>query len=63
MRSLSATQLAAIAGHHAAAFEIIPDADRALDAALAEASPDDAIVITGSLYLIGQLRARLVGGS
>ena len=62
-RSLSATQLAAIAGHHAAGFEIIPDADQALDAALARAAPDDVIVVTGSLYLIGQLRGRLLRGS
>ena len=62
-RALSAKELAAIAGHHAAGFEIIPDADRALDAALARSAPDDAIVITGSLYLIGQLRGRLRGSS
>jgi dihydrofolate synthase/folylpolyglutamate synthase len=62
-RSISATQLAAVAGHHAAEFQIIADADQALDAALAKAAPDDAIFVTGSLYLIGQLRGRLLRSS
>ena len=55
-RAVSAARLAEIAGHHAARFSVIPDAERALEHALAEASPKDAIFITGSLYLIGQLR-------
>jgi dihydrofolate synthase/folylpolyglutamate synthase len=57
-RAISAAQLAKIAGHYAASFEIIPDAGQALEAALAKAEPDDAIFITGSLYLVGQLRRR-----
>ncbi len=55
-RAVSATQLAEIAGHHAARFSVVPDAERAFEHALAEAAPDDAIFITGSLYLVGQLR-------
>jgi len=55
-RAISATQLAEIAGHHAAHFCVIPDAEHALEHALAEAAPQDAIFITGSLYLVGQLR-------
>jgi dihydrofolate synthase/folylpolyglutamate synthase len=55
-RAISAAQLAEIAGHHAARFSVIPDAERALDAALARAAPEDAIFVTGSLYLVGQLR-------
>jgi dihydrofolate synthase/folylpolyglutamate synthase len=55
-RAVSATQLAEIAGHHAARFSVIPDAEPAFEHALAEAAPDDAIFITGSLYLVGQLR-------
>jgi folylpolyglutamate synthase/dihydropteroate synthase len=31
-------------------------AERALDHVLANARPEDAIFITGSLYLVGQLR-------
>jgi dihydrofolate synthase/folylpolyglutamate synthase len=55
-RAISAAQLAEIAGHHARHFSIIPDAERALDYALAKAAPEDGVLITGSLYLIGQLR-------
>ena len=55
-RAVSAPQLAEIAGHHAARFSVIPDAQRAFERALAQAAPEDAIFITGSLYLVGQLR-------
>src|SRR6267143_1812722 len=55
-RAVSATQLAEIAGHHAARFSVIPDAERAFEYVIAEAAPEDAIFITGSLYLVGQLR-------
>jgi dihydrofolate synthase / folylpolyglutamate synthase len=55
-RAVSAAQLAEIAGHHAARFSVIPDAERAFEHALAQAAPEDAIFITGSLYLVGQLR-------
>ncbi len=55
-RAVSAAQLAEIAGHHAAHFSVIPDAERAFEHALAQAAPQDAIFITGSLYLVGQLR-------
>jgi dihydrofolate synthase/folylpolyglutamate synthase len=55
-RAVSAAQLAEIAGHHAARFSVIPDAERALEHALGEATPEDAIFVTGSLYLVGQLR-------
>jgi dihydrofolate synthase / folylpolyglutamate synthase len=56
VRAVSATQLAEITGHHAAHYSVIPDAERALDHVLAHAAPEDAIFITGSLYLVGQLR-------
>lgn len=55
-RAVSATQLVHIAGHHAARYSVINDAGAALDAALASARPEDAIFVTGSLYLVGQLR-------
>jgi dihydrofolate synthase / folylpolyglutamate synthase len=55
-RSISASQLAEIAGHHAAGYKIISDAEAALEFAMTEAAPDDVICITGSLYLVGQLR-------
>ena len=55
-RGISAAQLAEIAGHHAAHFSVVSDAEQALDHILSRAAPDDAIFITGSLYLVGQLR-------
>lgn len=55
-RSISALQLAEIASHHTAKFAIIPDAEQALQATLAKAGPADVICITGSLYLVGELR-------
>jgi len=57
-RSISATQLATIAAHHAPSFEIVPDAEAALDTALRKTAPGGAIFVTGSLYLVGQLRRR-----
>jgi dihydrofolate synthase / folylpolyglutamate synthase len=56
-RAISASQLAEIAAHYAARSSIIADAEQALDYALASATPGDAVFITGSLYLVGQLRA------
>jgi len=56
-RAISASQLAEIAGHHARHSEIIPDAERALGHVLANAQPEDAVFVCGSLYLVGQLRA------
>jgi len=55
-RAVSAAQLAEIAGHHAAHFSVIPEAESAFEHTLAKAAPGDAIFITGSLYLVGQLR-------
>jgi dihydrofolate synthase/folylpolyglutamate synthase len=56
-RAVSASQLADIAGHHARRFSVIADAEKALEVAIEEALPDDAIFVTGSLYLVGQLRS------
>src|SRR6266481_2750085 len=55
-RATSAAQLAEIAAHHAARYKIIPDAEKALESAIAQAAPGDVICITGSLYLVGELR-------
>jgi dihydrofolate synthase/folylpolyglutamate synthase len=55
-RAISAAQLAEIAAHHAAQSVVIADAEQALDYALSKAAPGDAVFITGSLYLVGQLR-------
>lgn len=55
-RAISAQRLAELASHHASSFTVISSAEHALDQALDEAAPGDAIFITGSLYLVGQLR-------
>jgi dihydrofolate synthase / folylpolyglutamate synthase len=55
-RAVSAAQLAEIGGHHAAHFSVVPDAERAFEHALSQATPNDAVFVTGSLYLVGQLR-------
>jgi dihydrofolate synthase/folylpolyglutamate synthase len=55
-RAISAPRLAEIAAHHARSFTVASSAEQALDQALSQAAPDDAIFITGSLYLVGQLR-------
>jgi dihydrofolate synthase/folylpolyglutamate synthase len=61
-RSLAAADLAAIwrnvGGDAARAITIEPDAQAALDRALA--GPPGPIVVAGSLYLVGAIRARLV---
>lgn len=62
-RSISAAQLAEIAAHHAGSSEIIANAERALETALDKAGAEDAIFVTGSLYLVGQLRGRLLADS
>jgi dihydrofolate synthase / folylpolyglutamate synthase len=55
-RFISAAQLAEMAGHHAKQLSVISEAEQALDHVLSAANSDDAIFITGSLYLVGQLR-------
>ena len=55
-RAVSARQLAEMAGDHAKKFTVIEDAEQALESALSKAGPEDAIFITGSLYLVGELR-------
>ena len=56
-RAISAPLLAEMTSHHARSAEAIPDPAQALERALALASPDDVIFITGSLYLVGELRS------
>jgi len=55
-RAISAVQLAEMAGEYAPKFQVIANADAALEAALNSASADDAVFVTGSLYLVGELR-------
>jgi dihydrofolate synthase/folylpolyglutamate synthase len=55
-RAISAPVLAEMVGHHAQRVEVIRDPGQALERALELASPDDVIFITGSLFLVGDLR-------
>lgn len=55
-RALSADALAAMTRHLAPQMEVVPDPAEALERALAVAPPEDAIFVTGSLYLAGDLR-------
>ncbi len=55
-RAISAGQLAEMAGEYAMRFRVIANAEEALETALREAGPGDAIFVTGSLYLVGELR-------
>src|ERR1700686_3879012 len=59
-RAISAPLLAEMTAHHAKRAEVVPDPARALAHALELASPEDVIFITGSLYLVGELRREWV---
>ena len=45
-----------MAGYHARRVETIADPCRAFERALELASADDVVFVTGSLYLVGELR-------
>jgi dihydrofolate synthase / folylpolyglutamate synthase len=55
-RAVSVSQLAEITAHHAAKCKVIAEPEAALEYALEHTAPGDAIVVAGSLYLVGQLR-------
>jgi dihydrofolate synthase/folylpolyglutamate synthase len=55
-RAISAGLLAEMTGHYAACFRVIRDAEEAVEQALAAAAPGDVVFVTGSLYLVGQIR-------
>jgi dihydrofolate synthase / folylpolyglutamate synthase len=55
-RAISAAQLAEMVGHYAAHFTVIPEAEEAFDEVLSKAGPSDTVFVTGSLYLVGQIR-------
>jgi dihydrofolate synthase / folylpolyglutamate synthase len=56
-RALSASVLADMAGHLANNVSVVRDPTQALEQALEMAGPEDAVFATGSLYLVGDLRA------
>jgi dihydrofolate synthase/folylpolyglutamate synthase len=55
-RAISAPLLAEMTAHHARRAEVVADPAQALARALELASPEDVIFITGSLYLVGEVR-------
>src|SRR5580692_11695706 len=55
-RAISVNRLAEITSHNAAHFAIVPEPEVALEYALERGAPHDAIIVAGSLYLVGQLR-------
>jgi len=55
-RAISAEALAHIAAHHATRVEVLAAPEAALERALTLAQPNDVVFLTGSLYLVGDLR-------
>jgi dihydrofolate synthase / folylpolyglutamate synthase len=55
-RAISASLLEEMAGHHSSQTHVVPDSQAALARALELAAPNDVILITGSLYLVGEVR-------
>lgn len=58
---LPAARLAEAVRPYALAVEVVPDRAAAVERALALAGPGDVVCITGSFYLAGEARARLLG--
>jgi len=55
-RAISARQLEEITAHYASGVRVIADAEQAVEYAIGKAAAEDAVFITGSLYLVGQIR-------
>ena len=62
-RAISADLLARMTCHHAAKCEAIADAQAAIDRALELAGQNGVVFITGSLFLVGEARARFRANS
>jgi dihydrofolate synthase/folylpolyglutamate synthase len=58
-RGIPASEVASAAAALGVAAQVVPDVGRAVDRALDAAGTDDAILITGSLYVVGEARAHL----
>jgi len=55
-RAISPSALADLVAHHAANVEVIAEPELAFERALERAHAEDAVFVTGSLYLVGDLR-------
>jgi len=60
VKPLPARTLAEEAARYAAQVEVIDDRRTAVQRALALAHPDDVVVITGSFFLVGDVRDTLL---
>jgi dihydrofolate synthase / folylpolyglutamate synthase len=58
-RAVAASEVAAAAARLGVAAEVVPDVGRAVDRAVSRAGTGDAVLITGSLYVVGAARAHL----
>jgi dihydrofolate synthase/folylpolyglutamate synthase len=58
-RALPASEVATAAASLGVAAEVVPDVRRAVQRALDRAGTDDAVLITGSLYVVGAARTHL----
>jgi dihydrofolate synthase/folylpolyglutamate synthase len=58
-RAVPAAEIGSAAASLGVPAEVVPDVDRAVARALDRAGADDAVLITGSLYVVGQARSRL----
>jgi dihydrofolate synthase / folylpolyglutamate synthase len=56
-RAISAEVLARMTGHLAKKLSVVPDAAAALEQVLSFAAPEDVVFVTGSLYVVGEIRA------
>jgi dihydrofolate synthase / folylpolyglutamate synthase len=57
-RAISASLLAEMTAHLAKRHLVVRDPEEALERAIDLAHPDDAVFVTGSLYLVGDIRPR-----
>jgi len=55
-RAISARQLEEVTAYYAANVRVSPDAEQAVEYVLGAADAGDAVFVTGSLYLVGQIR-------
>jgi dihydrofolate synthase/folylpolyglutamate synthase len=58
-RAIPSTELAAAADAMGVAVEVVPDVASAVERALALATTDDLVLVTGSLYVVGAARTAL----
>jgi dihydrofolate synthase / folylpolyglutamate synthase len=55
-RAISARQLEELTAHYAGNVRVMAEAEQAVEYAVSKAGPEDAVFVTGSLYLVGQIR-------